>query len=63
MNGQPISNLKKSVKEMILLGFDLHQVERISNLLHTEVGYGVEVSAPRVEMAHGKLFADGHEIS
>jgi hypothetical protein len=62
MNGKAIANLKKSVDEMLRLGFDLHQIERIANLLHTEVAYEVTVTAPRVEMDQGRLFADGHHL-
>jgi hypothetical protein len=63
MNGKAIANLKSSVDEMVVLGFDLHQIERIANLLHTEVSYGVAVLAPRVEFNMGRLFADGHYLS
>ena len=63
MNGKAIANLKQAAAEMGALGFDLHQIERISNLLHTEVPYGVRVNAPLVEMGYqGSLYADGHLI-
>jgi Holliday junction resolvasome RuvABC DNA-binding subunit len=63
MNGKAIANLKKSTETLQALGFDAHQIERISNLLHTEVPYGVRVTSPLVEIGYqGKLYADGHLI-